>query len=95
MPFGIRTWDASGNLVIDLSQRISRVLGQQQLWAATGSINDPNIALGSFWWDFPLQPASGHGWIWSSVPAISLSGTTISWSGADTSGAWLLRWGIY
>lgn len=92
MPFGIKAWDASGNVVLDLSQRITRILGVQALTTDTGSIVDPNLAIGSFWWDFPQSGASTR---FDYVPAISLSGTTISWSNAGTSGGWMLRWGVY
>ena len=95
MPFGIRAWDTSNNLTLDLSGRITRVLGQQQLWTATGSIYDPNLAMGSLWYDFVVADDSGPSGIWGTVPHVALSGWTLSWSGAGTSGHYWLRYGVY
>lgn len=54
MPQGMRVWDSSGNLVIDVSDRIMTVLGQIVVNSSTpnGSVtvNDPRLALGSFWY---------------------------------------------
>jgi len=54
MPQGMRVWDGNGTLIIDVSDRIMTVLGQIVINSSTpnGSVtvNDPRLALGSFWY---------------------------------------------
>lgn len=51
MPQGFQCWDASGNLLIDLPTRLTRVLGSTIITAgSTGNITDANFASGTIWW---------------------------------------------
>lgn len=51
MPQGLQCWDASGNLILDLTDRITRVLGQVNIAAgASGYITDARFATGTMWW---------------------------------------------
>jgi len=75
MGLGMQVFDASGNLMIDVTTRLSRVIGTTTIGAGSTS----SIAV----------PASGTGIVWYAVygsggnrysPVISVSGDTISWS---------------
>ena len=54
MPQGMRVWDASGNLVLDVSDRIMTVLGVIEVTANTPNgqvtVNDSRLALGERWY---------------------------------------------
>jgi len=75
MGLGIQVFDASGNLLIDVTTRMSRVINTQAIAAgSTGSLAVPNSTQGSIWW--AILPNGGSRY----VPLISLSGNTLSWS---------------
>lgn len=65
--------DTSGNIILDLPTRLTRVLGTVAVSTADGSVT--NAALGEpnarVWWKF-----IGNG----TPPLASLSGTTILWN---------------
>ena len=75
MGVGIQVFDASGNLLIDVTTRLSRVIGTQPIAAgSTGSLAVPNSGQGRIWW--AILPGGGSRY----VPLVSLSGNTLSWS---------------
>jgi hypothetical protein len=72
---GVQVFDASGNLLIDVTTRLSRVIGTQTITAgSSGSLAVPNATQGQIWW--AISPSNGSRY----VPLISISGNTISWS---------------
>ncbi len=94
MPAGLQVWDASGNLILDTSSRLGKVLGYIDMPAAGGSGSASNAALGfgtPWWTNIPFYGASGYPNAYdqggSSVRTIGVAGTTISWSGGGTSAA--------
>ncbi|WP_438391069.1 hypothetical protein [Caballeronia sp. DA-9] len=80
MAAGIQCWDASGNLVIDITGRLQRIIGSASLAGGNGSVTDARLAGGTIW--FAFQPSQ----IWGfqnmdvSRPIFSVAGTTISWT---------------
>jgi len=75
MPAGMQVFDAAGNLLIDITTRLSRVIGTQAIAAgSSGSLVVPNAGQGAIWWAICPSSASRY------VPLVSLSGSTISWS---------------
>jgi len=75
MGLGMQAFDGAGNLLIDVTTRLSRVIGTQTIAAgSSGSLVVPNSTQGSIWWAICPSGASRY------VPLISLSGSTISWS---------------
>lgn len=75
MPAGLQVWDASGNLVLDVSDPISRLSGTVTITAgATGSVTVPNASQGSIWYAVLVNGGSTYS------PNISVSGSTISWA---------------
>jgi hypothetical protein len=88
MPAGLQCFDASGNLVVDITSRLPRFVGSAAVGPGnTPSVSNANLAAGTVWYAF--QPSQIWGFINMDVsrPIFSVSGTTISWvysAGAGT-----------
>lgn len=53
MPQGLQIWDASGNLILDTTSNVGRVIGSQVLaGGATGSITPTKLANERLWMTF-------------------------------------------
>jgi hypothetical protein len=94
MPQGMQIWDASGNLILEISDRIARVLGVASITGGTdGSVTNAGFSTGTpFWACVPV--ASGR----APVPDVSLSGTTLSWDftpGIGYAPSYRLVYGVY
>lgn len=80
MPAGLQVWDASGNVVIDLSTRLSRVIDVIDPGLQNGSRSYPNVANTVFGvvadWYEPVPDSAGTG----GVPHVWSSGNTVTWS---------------
>lgn len=81
MPAGLQCWDASGNLVVDITSRLPRFVGSAPVDShSSTSVSDARLAGGTVW--FAFQPTQ----IWGfqnmdvSRPIFSVSGNTISWT---------------
>lgn len=69
-------WDANGNMILDVADRVTRVMGEFYTGTSPGSFTIPNIG-GSPWYiamttDPYILPIR--------MPRIILSGWTLSWS---------------
>lgn len=79
MAYGLRIWDAVGNLTFDMNMNLGRVLGVATVNTQTGSLTHPGFAQGT---PFALSGSqsgttSGNPWAWT--PKVTFSGTTMSW----------------
>lgn len=74
MPHGLRTWDASGNMVIDVSTRLTSIIGVASVTSSNGSVTNADFARGTPFWYFTNIPAG------IATPDVSFSGTTLSWT---------------
>jgi len=95
VPQGLQVFDASGNIVLDITDRLTRVLGEVNTGAAAGSVTDAGLSSGDPWYiAFRVDGA-----MWSSADAdlaISISGTTLSWSyGSGTAQNMTITYGVY
>lgn len=74
MPQGLQVWNAAGNLIVDTNTSLGIILGTHTITKSSGngSLIVPNLALGTPFFLFVAVTASFF-------PAISISGTTISW----------------
>ena len=80
MAAGLQIWDASGNLVLDASHRIMRIIGVVQLAnGGSSSVYDARMVNGGF---ISFQPDSyiGYGSGGLIHPQFSISNGTISWT---------------
>ena len=76
MGLGMQVFDASGNIMIDVTTRLSRVIGTVAIPAAsTSSLAVPNTMQGTIWYSIY---GGGNGNRYS--PVITVSGGVISWS---------------
>lgn len=83
MAYGLRVWDASGTLTVDISSNLSRVLGVLHIAANAddGSISVPDFAQGTPWSNSSAETYTGEDtWADTYIPFITISGTTLSWS---------------
>lgn len=93
MAHGLRVYSASGVLVHDISDRLTRTIGSTVI-SGSGSFVVPDFAFGTGW--FFTQPLTNFNGTFNSYPTVSISGTTISWtttSGNPTSV--ILYYGVY
>lgn len=78
MTAGLQVFDANGNLTLDITDRLTRVIGSFTVaaGAAAGSITVAQFSTGTPW-VFPLiYSINGD----NTDPAFSISGTTLSWT---------------
>lgn len=73
---GLQVWDAAGNLIVDVTDRLQRKLGEVVIAAgATGSVT---VAGGTPWY-YVAKNGSSAGTAAEYAPTLSVSGNTISW----------------
>jgi len=82
MAAGLLVWDSSGNLVVDITSRLSRFVGAYVFPspAANGSVTDAGLLQGTPWFSFAPTAIWGYINMDVSRPVFSISGDTISWS---------------
>ncbi len=95
MSQGLQCFDATGKLILDVSDRLTRVLGEFNTGTQNGSITDDNFKDG-FPWIFSLSPSGDELFI---TAEFSISDNTISWVFTDQSNAprrnKLILYGVY
>jgi len=75
MGVGAQVFDESGNLMIDVTTRLSRLFGTLLIGAgSTGSVIVADSGTGAIW--YALYTANGNRY----SPVMTISGDTISWS---------------
>lgn len=87
MPEGLQVWDATGNLVQDIPNRLTRLLGVVATTTAAGSLTDARFATGT-----PFYQKQGVDFN-STGKEVTFSGTTMSWTAGNHSGN--IRYGVY
>ena len=95
VPQGLQVFDANGALILDITDRLTRILGEVNTGAVAGSVTDSGLSSGTLWYiAFRVDGA-----MWSSADAdlaISISGTTLSWSyGTGTAQNMTITYGVY
>lgn len=90
MPQGLQVWDTSGIQTLDLTDRITKILGTRTAAGSAGSYTDVRLAQGTAF-TIPLRaPTSSRT---ENYPLITINGNTISWSSSNVSVPFL--YGIY
>lgn len=79
MAVGLQIFDASGNIVLDATHRVMRLIGSFTLDGTNGSKSDPNMVSGG-WVSF--QPDRYIGYLSGGTihPQFSFNNGTLSWS---------------
>jgi hypothetical protein len=73
---GLQCFDASGNLIVDITSRLTRIAGSAQV-NASGSVTVP---VGAVWYAFQALTIWGYVSMNCLRPNFSISGTTLSWT---------------
>jgi hypothetical protein len=79
MAAGLQLWDASGNLILDASHRIMRIIDVVYINGGNSSRFDARMVSGGF---VSFQPDAYIGWLSGGLihPQFSFSGGTLSWT---------------
>ncbi|SFM09004.1 hypothetical protein [Pelosinus propionicus] len=75
---GLQCWDANGNLILDVTDRLTRVLGQFETGTTSGSITDNSLTTGTPWMISHRKPTAiaDH----KAQCVVTFSGKVLSWS---------------
>lgn len=82
MAVGLRIWDENGNLILDITDRITKLVGTVHI-ADNGYIEDTMLGEGDVWYyptNYTMPTTTGV----LNFPTISVSRNRISWSYAST-----------
>lgn len=75
MAQGLQIFDSAGALVLDITDRLTRILGEFTTTTANGSITDANLTSGTPWF-YKISDDNPF----NAICTITISGTTISWT---------------
>lgn len=82
--YGLRIWDAAGNIILDVTDSLTRKVGEVVIPAGTtGSITVP--ATGRVWY-YVAKNGSSLGNNSEYAPTLTVSGSTINWSPSAVQG---------
>jgi len=81
MPVGLQTWDASGRLMLDATNRIGRILTSFNTGGSNGSVNVPGLVGAGT--PFYYVTVDLDNLVQCAFPAVSISGSTVSWTFID------------
>lgn len=97
MAEGLKVWDASNNLIVDVSSRLTRILGYTTLSASgSGSVTDAGFATGTPFYVAHRTNSSGGSYdAATSQVVISFSGTTMSYSTVNPVADFIIMYGVY
>lgn len=102
MPQGLQTWDANGVLTVDVTDRLTKVLGTINTGKTTGSYTIGNFPNNDIW--FTCIPLINTNNTKAIGPAVKISNGVISWdwSGVNNNSnnsslifAGLIIYGVY
>ncbi|MFM0498159.1 hypothetical protein [Paraburkholderia caledonica] len=79
MTAGLQIWNASGQLMLDATQRIGRIKGSHYLDGNGGSVG-MDLSDGTPFWSFQPDFLFAHINGNSPVPVVSISSTGVSWT---------------
>ena len=77
MSQGLQIWDANGALTVDITTRLASLIGWVDTNGANGSLSVPDFGRGT---PFAFANITVLGGISSVTPAVTASGTTLSWA---------------
>lgn len=75
MPQGLILRDEIGNVTLNVTDRITRILGQVQTGTGGGSHVDPGLATGTPWWWLSGERNNNE-----PMPYVTITGNTIQWA---------------
>ena len=94
MPQGLQVFDENGNIVVDVTDRLTKILGSFETHGKDGSITDDRLEGMDYWVMLEFyrigKTSFDYGW-----PLITRLGNTISWAYPETYQTWINRRYIY
>ncbi|CQR73295.1 hypothetical protein SOV_50780 [Sporomusa ovata DSM 2662] len=92
MAQGLQCFDSAGALVLDVTDRLTRILGEFTTTTANGSITDANLTSGTPWF-FQVTEENPF----NAICTITISGQTITWtfSSYGVKTAQTFRYGVF
>lgn len=90
MPAGLQVWDASGQLVIDLANRLTRIIGMVDTGGTSGSISVPGFSQGTPF--YAVVPLNAYLDSYQLTARASVTGNTLSWTSGVSS---RIIYGVY
>ena len=85
MPAGLEVFDAAGRPVVRLTDRLGAIVGVFNTGTSAGSVSLPGLARGTPFYVMQTGWHTAGGAV--TLPKISISGTTVSWSIPDPGSA--------
>lgn len=100
MAVGLRVWDSSGNLKVDISDRLLRFLGYPIIAGegTSGSVVVDGFLTGTpFWLAAPYNSGGTAYWPGDKLipPTVSVSGNTLSYTINVGLGTQIIQYGVY
>lgn len=93
MAAGLRIWDASGNLVLDVTTRLTRIKDVIMLPGNSSGTIDLSSEPGEPWFFRGAQAIVTAGY--AAYPTVNVVGKTIVWSTAGNASSSYLAYGVY
>lgn len=95
MPVGLQCWDVNGNLTLDVTDRLTRVLGTVETGTSSGSVTDANLANGTPW--FVMRDTSDYEMLSEANCSVVISGNAVTWTfvGSGTKTNKKIIYGVY
>ncbi|KQE85723.1 hypothetical protein [Acinetobacter lactucae] len=82
MPQGLQTWDANENITLDLTDRLTKVLGTINTGTTNGSQNVGTFSNADFW--FTCIPIANTNNVKAIGPSVKYANGLLSWDWSDT-----------
>ncbi|MDR2092267.1 MAG: hypothetical protein LBP58_02970 [Azoarcus sp.] len=76
MAYGLRIWDANGNVTLDVTDRLARYIGSVYTGTSDGSIVVPGMG-GNIFYSISFSSSSMAQFY--TLPVVSISGDVINW----------------
>lgn len=85
MANGLKVWDELGNVILDVSNSITRILGITDTGTVNGSVTNADFSLGVPWYCvIPKDTGSGTIMSWGLTPVITFASNTMTWTWSST-----------
>lgn len=81
MPHGLQCFDENGNIVVDVTDRLTKILGSFETHSRNGSITDDRLEGMDYWVvpeysTMPFEALGPNNW---ALPVVARVGNTLSW----------------
>lgn len=81
MPHGLQCFDENGNIVVDVTDRLTKILGSFETHGRNGSITDDRLEGMDYWVvpeysTMPFEALGPNNW---ALPVVARVGNTLSW----------------